>query len=63
MQNKVLKCMRVLRGYRQRELAKQVGRSQPWLSLVEQAKLEPQHEEARKLAKILQIDEEILFPE
>jgi transcriptional regulator with XRE-family HTH domain len=49
-----LKAARVLYGFKQSELAKAVGRSQAWLSLVESGKIIPQNTEYCKLEHILQ---------
>ncbi len=57
----ILKAVRVLHGLRQKDLAYKVGRSRPWVSLVESGKLEPQREEAERIAKVLRIDSERLF--
>ena len=57
----ILKAVRVLHGLRQKDLARKVGRSRPWVSLVENGKLDPQREEAEKIAKVLRIDSEKLF--
>ena len=57
----ILKGLRVLHGLRQKDLACKVGRSRPWVSLVENGKLEPQREEAEKIAKVLRIDSDRLF--
>ncbi len=57
----ILKGLRVLHGLRQKDLAYKVGRSRPWVSLVESGKLDPQREEAEKIAKVLRIDSEKLF--
>ncbi len=57
----ILKALRVLHGLRQKDLAYKVGRSRPWVSLVESGKLEPQREEAERIAKVLRIDSERLF--
>jgi len=57
----ILKAVRVLHGLRQKDLAYKVGRSRSWLSLVENGKLEPQREEAEKIAKVLRIASEKLF--
>ena len=56
-----LKAFRILYGLKQEELARIVGRSQPWLSLVEGGKLLPQEDEAEKIAKALKIDTEAFF--
>jgi len=52
----ILKALRVLHGLRQKDLAYKVGRSRSWMSLVESGKLEPQREEAEKIADILGMD-------
>ena len=57
----ILKTVRILKGFHQATLAKRVGRTQSWLSLVENEKLEPQREEAEKLAEVLGVDVETLF--
>ena len=57
----ILKGLRVLHGLRQKDLARKVGRSRPWVSLVESGKLDPQREEAEKIAEVLRIDSEKLF--
>jgi len=57
MGNRLFKAVRVFRGLTQCELARTIGRSQPWLSQVESGKRLPQPEEARKLAEILKITE------
>ena len=57
----ILKGLRVLHGLRQKDLAYKVGRSRSWMSLVESGKLEPQREEAERIAKVLRIDSERLF--
>ena len=52
----ILRSIRVLYGLRQKDLAYKVGRSRPWVSLVESGKLEPQREEAEKIADVLGVD-------
>ncbi len=51
-----LKAVRVLHGLKQQELAQKIGRSQPWLSRVENGELLPQREEAEKISDILGMD-------
>ena len=51
-----LKAVRVLHGLKQQELAQRIGRSQPWLSRVENGELLPQREEVEKIAKELKTD-------
>ncbi len=46
-----LKAVRVLHGLKQQELAQKIGRSQPWLSRVENGELLPQRREVEKIAK------------
>ena len=56
-----LKAFRILYGLKQEELARIVGRSQPWISLVEGGKLLPQREEAKKIARALKVDPAAFF--
>ena len=56
-----LKVFRILYGLKQEELGRIIGRSQPWVSLVEGGKLLPQEKEARKVAKALKLDPEAFF--
>ncbi len=51
-----LKAVRILHGLKQKELARKVGRSQPWMSRVENGELLPQRKEVEKMAKELKID-------
>jgi len=51
-----LKAVRILHGLKQKELAQKVGRSQPWLSRVENGELLPQRREVEKIAKELKND-------
>ena len=51
---KILKVMRAIYELKQEDLAREVGRSRPWLSLVENGKLEPQREQAERLTKLLE---------
>jgi len=51
-----LKAVRILNGLKQTELAQKVGRSQPWLSRVENGELLPQRKEVEKIAKELKTD-------
>ncbi len=51
-----LKAFRILYGLKQEELARIVGRSQSWVSLVEGGRLLPQRNEAEKIAKVLKVD-------
>lgn len=52
----ILKTMRAIYGLRQEDLAKELGRSRPWLSLVENGKLEPQQEQKERLDELFGID-------
>ncbi len=51
-----LKAFRILYGLKQEELARIVGRSQSWVSLVEGGRLLPQRNEAEKIARALKVD-------
>ena len=51
-----LKVIRMLHGFSQEQLARKVGRSQGWLSKVENGKLLPQREQAEKMAEVLKHD-------
>ncbi len=51
-----LKAIRILHGLKQQELAQRIGRSQPWLSRVENGELLPQRKEVEKMARELKTD-------
>ena len=50
-------------GLKQYELAAQVGCSPPYLSLVENFRVEPNDEFKEKVAQVLDTSMEVLFPE
>ncbi len=56
-----IRAVRVLEGFNQETLGKQVGKSQSWVSRVESGKLLPEREEAERIAEVLRIDSEKLF--
>ncbi len=56
-----IRAVRVLEGFNQETLGKQVGKSQSWVSRVESGKLLPEREEVERIAEVLRIDSEKLF--
>ncbi len=56
-----IRAVRVLEGFNQETLGKQVGKSQSWVSRVESGRLLPEREEAERIAEVLRIDSERLF--
>jgi len=59
----LLRAMRAIRGLNQAKLGAIVNRSQQWASDVETGRLKPSTEQGSKIAKVLDVDPEILFPE
>ncbi len=56
-----IRAVRVLEGFNQETLGKQVGKSQSWVSRVESGKLLPERREGERIAEVLRIDSERLF--
>ena len=55
-----IKIHRVIAGLSQYEVARAIGRSQPWLSLVERGFVIPNKPERRRLCKILGVNPSVL---
>jgi transcriptional regulator with XRE-family HTH domain len=58
-----LKTARHLRGLEQRELARQCGVSQPWISYLERGKVSPSRALKCRIARVLGLPAAVLFPE
>jgi len=59
----MVKALRVLKGARQIDMAKRIGRSQTWWSFIESAQLRPTPMDARRISKLLGSSVETLFPD
>lgn len=55
-----LLIFRRLSGLSQWELARRVGRTQPWISQIEAGHITPTYKDAKKLARVLKIDVSLL---
>ncbi len=58
---KMLRVLRVAKGLKQEELALRIGKSQPWLSMVEHGKIQPNPSEANRVAEALKCDVRVAF--
>jgi transcriptional regulator with XRE-family HTH domain len=57
---RLFKALRALKGMSQADLARAVGKSRPWISLIEIDRHRPKPEDLKKLAEVLGVDPEIL---
>jgi transcriptional regulator with XRE-family HTH domain len=60
MRERVFAAVRELRGVKQKDLALQIGRSQAWLSLLENGKIQAQKRDIERIATALNVDEAAL---
>ena len=58
-----MRAFRYLRGLSQNEVARHVGISQGSYSLIERGFLRPDQEKAEKIAKLLKVPRDSIFPE
>ena len=61
--NRLMAALRQMHGFRQKELARAVNRSQAYVSLIEQGHVRPTSNEAQIIADLLCTDREKLFGE
>ena len=56
MQARIFAAIRELRGIKQEDLAVQIGRSQSWISLLENGKVQPNEFDIVRIASALCVD-------
>jgi len=60
--NRNLKSARAMKGLRQADLAKRIGRSQSWLSQIEQGTLQPSEVDQALICRVLGASPDAIFP-
>lgn len=60
--NRNLKSARALKGLTQADLAKRIGRSQSWLSQVEQGTSQPSEVDQALICRALRVTPDAIFP-
>jgi len=55
MQARIFAAVRELRGVKQKDLALQIGRSQAWISLLENGKIRAQESDIERIASALNV--------
>ena len=60
--NRHLKSARALVGLRQADLAKRIGRSQSWLSQIEQGRMQPSEVDQALICRVLGATPDAIFP-
>jgi transcriptional regulator with XRE-family HTH domain len=60
MQARIFAAVRELRGLKQKDLALQIGRSQSWISLLENGKIQANEFDVERIASALGVDRSAL---
>ena len=60
--NRHLKSARAMKGLTQADLAKRIGRSQSWLSQIEQGTLQPSEVDQALICRTLRVTPDAIFP-